>query len=168
MDPALQPRARNLYEKFANNTIAENHLMKALIKFYVGMGAAYFKPRTLIFVHLTALLHPLKVSDYFQLNHRRWSLGFWHFKRDSNNRRTNIPDFSNFPLITCLITTCPKWFYYVSQLQPFSIFSTLDVESTGSSNEFYDKFGIRYHISIILKGLWKRPIHRQSFILETK
>ncbi|XP_066922247.1 LOW QUALITY PROTEIN: ubiquitin conjugation factor E4 B-like [Clytia hemisphaerica] len=77
MDPALQPRARNLYEKFANNTIAENHLMKALIKFYV------------------------------------------------------------------------------------------DVESTGSSNEFYDKFGIRYHISIILKGLWKRPIHRQAFILET-
>jgi len=77
MDPALQPRARNLYEKFATNRVAEGHLMKALIKFYV------------------------------------------------------------------------------------------DVESTGSSNEFYDKFGIRYHISIILKGLWKRPIHRQALIMES-
>lgn len=36
MDPALQPRARNLYEKFATNRVAEGHLMKALIKFYVG------------------------------------------------------------------------------------------------------------------------------------
>ena len=43
-----------------------------------------------------------------------------------------------------------------------------DVESTGSSNEFYDKFGIRYHISIILKGLWKRPIHRQALIMESR
>lgn len=44
----------------------------------------------------------------------------------------------------------------------------VDVETTGSSNEFYDKFGIRYHISIILKGLWKRPIHKQAVILESR
>ena len=36
MDPSLQPRARNLYEKFASNTIGELYLMEALIKFYVG------------------------------------------------------------------------------------------------------------------------------------
>ena len=47
-------------------------------------------------------------------------------------------------------------------------FYFVDVESTGSSNEFYDKFGIRYHISIILKGLWKRPIHRQALIMESR
>ena len=29
-----------------------------------------------------------------------------------------------------------------------------DVESTGTSSEFYDKFSIRYHISIITKTLW--------------
>lgn len=78
MDPSLQPRARNLYEKFASNTIGELYLMQSLIKFYV------------------------------------------------------------------------------------------DVETTGSSNEFYDKFGIRYHIAIILKGLWKRPMHKLAIINESR
>jgi ubiquitin conjugation factor E4 B len=30
----------------------------------------------------------------------------------------------------------------------------LDVEKTGLSNQFYEKFGIRYNISQILKMLW--------------
>lgn len=30
-----------------------------------------------------------------------------------------------------------------------------DVETTGSSSEFYDKFTIRYHISLIIKGKLK-------------
>ena len=42
-----------------------------------------------------------------------------------------------------------------------------DVETTGSSSEFYDKFTIRYHISLILKGMWDSPIHRQSIINES-
>jgi len=42
-----------------------------------------------------------------------------------------------------------------------------DVESTGSSNEFYDKFGIRYNISILLKGLWKRPMHKAAIASES-
>ena len=52
--------------------------------------------------------------------------------------------------------------------QKFLFHLTLDVETTGSSNEFYDKFGIRYHISIILKGLWKRPMHKVAIIIESK
>lgn len=36
-----------------------------------------------------------------------------------------------------------------------------DIETTGQSTEFYDKFTIRFHISIILKGMWDRPIHKQ-------
>lgn len=35
-----------------------------------------------------------------------------------------------------------------------------DVETTGASSEFYDKFTIRYHISIILKTMWASPVHR--------
>ena len=35
-----------------------------------------------------------------------------------------------------------------------------DVESTGASTEFYDKFTIRYHISIIIKTMWMNPIQR--------
>ncbi|XP_037076434.1 ubiquitin conjugation factor E4 B-like [Pollicipes pollicipes] len=42
-----------------------------------------------------------------------------------------------------------------------------DVESTGSANEFYDKFTIRYHISIVLKTMWDSPRHRQLMIAES-
>ncbi|KAK5641761.1 hypothetical protein RI129_010308 [Pyrocoelia pectoralis] len=43
-----------------------------------------------------------------------------------------------------------------------------DVETTGSSSEFYDKFSIRYHISLIIKGMWNSPIHRESLIKESR
>lgn len=42
-----------------------------------------------------------------------------------------------------------------------------DVETTGSSSEFYDKFTIRYHISIILKGMWDSPVHRLAIVKES-
>ncbi|XP_068966391.1 ubiquitin conjugation factor E4 B [Bombus flavifrons] len=42
-----------------------------------------------------------------------------------------------------------------------------DVETTGSSSEFYDKFSIRYHISLILKSMWDSPVHRKSIIDES-
>ncbi|XP_034945689.1 ubiquitin conjugation factor E4 B [Chelonus insularis] len=42
-----------------------------------------------------------------------------------------------------------------------------DVETTGSSSEFYDKFSIRYHINLILKSMWDSPIHRISIINES-
>ena len=48
------------------------------------------------------------------------------------------------------------------------VFVLLDVETTGASSEFYDKFQIRYHISIIFKNLWENPIHRQAIIKESK
>ncbi|XP_063243821.1 ubiquitin conjugation factor E4 B [Bacillus rossius redtenbacheri] len=43
-----------------------------------------------------------------------------------------------------------------------------DVETTGSSSEFYDKFTIRYHISLILKGMWANPVHRQAIVNESR
>ncbi|XP_020620204.1 ubiquitin conjugation factor E4 B-like [Orbicella faveolata] len=42
-----------------------------------------------------------------------------------------------------------------------------DVETTGSSNEFYDKFSIRYHISIIMKSLWEDVSHRQAIMKQS-
>lgn len=42
------------------------------------------------------------------------------------------------------------------------------IESTGASSEFYDKFTIRYHISLILKSMWDSPIHRCSVVAESK
>lgn len=45
---------------------------------------------------------------------------------------------------------------------------TIVIESTGASSEFYDKFTIRYHISLILKSMWESPIHRCSVVAESK
>lgn len=43
-----------------------------------------------------------------------------------------------------------------------------DVETTGSSNEFYDKFSIRYHISIIMKSLWQDVGHRGAIMKQSR
>lgn len=43
-----------------------------------------------------------------------------------------------------------------------------DVESTGASSEFYDKFTIRYHISVIMRALWGNPIHQNAICEESK
>ncbi|CAB3376749.1 Hypothetical predicted protein [Cloeon dipterum] len=42
-----------------------------------------------------------------------------------------------------------------------------DVESTGANSEFYDKFTIRYHISLILKDMWDSPTHRLAIVKES-
>ncbi|CAF4084243.1 unnamed protein product [Rotaria magnacalcarata] len=39
-----------------------------------------------------------------------------------------------------------------------------DVETTGAATEFYDKFNIRYHISIIFKYAWQKSSFRHSFL----
>ncbi|XP_053308121.1 ubiquitin conjugation factor E4 B isoform X2 [Spea bombifrons] len=41
-----------------------------------------------------------------------------------------------------------------------------DVEHTGATSEFYDKFTIRYHISTIFKNLWQNPAHHGTFMEE--
>jgi ubiquitin conjugation factor E4 B len=38
----------------------------------------------------------------------------------------------------------------------------VDVELTGMSSQFYDKFNIRYNISHILKTLWGNHVHRSK------
>jgi ubiquitin conjugation factor E4 B len=47
-----------------------------------------------------------------------------------------------------------------------------DVEQTGASSEFYDKFNIRRHISIIIKAMWdsigSHGNHKRTIIEESK
>ncbi|XP_040567743.1 ubiquitin conjugation factor E4 B [Lepeophtheirus salmonis] len=43
-----------------------------------------------------------------------------------------------------------------------------EVEQTGASSEFYDKFTIRYHISIIMKSMWASPTHKLAIVNESK
>ncbi|KAG0329633.1 hypothetical protein BGZ99_001240 [Dissophora globulifera] len=44
----------------------------------------------------------------------------------------------------------------------------VEVENTGRSSQFYDKFNIRYNISQILKFVWKNPIHRDMVRAESQ
>ena len=44
----------------------------------------------------------------------------------------------------------------------------LDIEQTGASTEFYDKFSIRYNISVILKSMWESNVHKIAIIKESK
>ena len=37
----------------------------------------------------------------------------------------------------------------------------------GGSNEFFDKFSVRYHMSVILKQLWLYPSHHASIVEES-
>jgi len=53
--------------------------------------------------------------------------------------------------------------YLVTSLMKFYS----DVERTGASSEFYDKFQIRYHISIIFKTIWEYPIYQAAFLKES-
>ncbi len=46
--------------------------------------------------------------------------------------------------------------------------SFAEVEQTGASSEFYDKFTIRYHISIIMKSMWESPVHKIAIVNESK
>uniref|UniRef100_A0A8C9WH76 Ubiquitin conjugation factor E4 B n=1 Tax=Scleropages formosus TaxID=113540 RepID=A0A8C9WH76_SCLFO len=54
----------------------------------------------------------------------------------------------------------------VKQLVPALMKFYADVEHTGATNEFYDKFTIRYHISTIFKSLWQNAGHHGTFLEE--
>ena len=43
-----------------------------------------------------------------------------------------------------------------------------EIETTGASSEFYDKFTIRYHLSIIFKSLWAIPLQQAKIIEEAE
>ncbi|KAF8558253.1 hypothetical protein OG21DRAFT_1455716 [Imleria badia] len=42
----------------------------------------------------------------------------------------------------------------------------IEVEQTGASSQFYDKFNARRNISYILKAIWSNPAHRQALDAE--
>ena len=58
--------------------------------------------------------------------------------------------------------------YYALEFDCYclSVYFT-ECEAMGGSNEFYDKFSVRYHLSVILKQLWQHPDHRLHIIAES-
>uniref|UniRef100_A0A182JGK6 Ubiquitin conjugation factor E4 B n=1 Tax=Anopheles atroparvus TaxID=41427 RepID=A0A182JGK6_ANOAO len=72
-------------------------------------------------------------------------------------------------------TTSPRLYLQIinHELAQTALVSALmkfytDIETTGQSTEFYDKFTIRYHISHLFKGLWESGVHRQAIVNESK
>ncbi|KAI8580706.1 hypothetical protein K450DRAFT_235570 [Umbelopsis ramanniana AG] len=47
-------------------------------------------------------------------------------------------------------------------LMPAMLNLFVEVEQTGASSQFYDKFNIRYNISEVMKNLWSNQSHRDS------
>ncbi|XP_059145993.1 ubiquitin conjugation factor E4 B-like isoform X2 [Physella acuta] len=56
----------------------------------------------------------------------------------------------------------------INNLVPSLMKFYTDVETTGASSEFYDKFTIRYHISIIFKTMWTMTSHQFKFMEEAR
>ncbi|RUP52168.1 hypothetical protein BC936DRAFT_138761 [Jimgerdemannia flammicorona] len=44
----------------------------------------------------------------------------------------------------------------------------VEVEQTGASSQFYDKFNIRYNISQVMKAIWAQPTHRNKLREESR
>lgn len=44
----------------------------------------------------------------------------------------------------------------------------IEAERTGSHNQFYDKFNIRYELFQVLKCIWKNPLYHEKLLQETK
>lgn len=60
------------------------------------------------------------------------------------------------------------WEEQIFFLFNFPMSPLADVEHTGATSEFYDKFTIRYHISTIFKSLWQNLAHHGTFMEEFK
>lgn len=52
----------------------------------------------------------------------------------------------------------------IAHLAPTMMKFYTDVEQTGGSNEFYDKFSIRHHIQVILMTLWEDTTYRTQMV----
>jgi ubiquitin conjugation factor E4 B len=52
---------------------------------------------------------------------------------------------------------------------PLALMRTyISCENMGGSNEFFDKFSVRYHISAILIHLWAHPTHRSCIVNDSR
>jgi ubiquitin conjugation factor E4 B len=60
-----------------------------------------------------------------------------------------------------MILSCPVG---CKHLAPALMKFFSDVETTGASSEFFDKFSIRHHITTLCKQLWRSPAHHDSVV----
>jgi len=58
--------------------------------------------------------------------------------------------------------------FALKHLMPALMSFYIEVEQTGASSQFYDKFNARRNIAYILKAIWNNPTHRQALKTESQ
>ncbi|THH05498.1 hypothetical protein EW145_g4753 [Phellinidium pouzarii] len=58
--------------------------------------------------------------------------------------------------------------FALRHLMPALMSFYIEVEQTGASSQFYDKFNARRNIAYILKAIWNNPTHREALNTEAK
>ncbi|KAK1229888.1 Ubiquitin conjugation factor E4 [Marasmius sp. AFHP31] len=56
----------------------------------------------------------------------------------------------------------------LKHLMPALMHFYIEVEQTGASSQFYDKFNARRNIAYVLKNIWDNPTHREALNAEAK
>ncbi|KAH7922937.1 hypothetical protein BV22DRAFT_1036932 [Leucogyrophana mollusca] len=56
----------------------------------------------------------------------------------------------------------------LKHLMPALMHFYIEVEQTGASSQFYDKFNARRNIAYILKAVWDNPVHREALNAEAR
>ncbi|KAJ7600622.1 ubiquitin elongating factor core-domain-containing protein [Mycena floridula] len=78
-------------------------------------------------------------------------MSIWHYGRERNGILGNL--LNSHPLA-------------LKHLMPALMNFYIEVEQTGASSQFYDKFNARRNISYILKVVWNNPTHREALNAE--
>ncbi|KAF8073720.1 ubiquitin conjugation factor E4 [Lyophyllum atratum] len=80
-------------------------------------------------------------------------LSIWGYGRERNGILGN------------LLNTHPM---ALKHLMPALMHFYIEVEQTGASSQFYDKFNARRNISYVLKVVWDNPTHREALNIEAR
>ncbi len=110
---------------------------------------------TLEFVQASPIGQPSEKSLKLQFFMAMQVLSYWDPLRSGGGYNPFSDAVKAHPLANTRLVSALIHFY-------------VDVESTGASSEFYDKFSIRFNISVIFISLWKEGFLKPLFAREAK
>ncbi|KAJ2661237.1 Ubiquitin conjugation factor E4 [Coemansia sp. RSA 1200] len=116
----------------------------------------YMKAKLVDILHMLTYCDPREDSDYVDTNEAR------SLEQPAVHLHPSISQFQS-----CLDHSALSRRFLVPALLRFYV----DIEQTGSSSQFYDKFNIRYYLARTLRALWARaPLYveaTKSFFLQS-
>ena len=137
----------HLVDQFTEHYLATDQLPQALMRTYTSQFLVYRDTVKFCTIHCI-------ISAFFEVSciiiafDKLFIFFFYFFSRNGKNYPTN-----GFLLCTIHTHSLSLW---------------TGCENMGGSNEFFDKFSVRYHISTILIHLWEQPAHHACIIAESR